>query len=72
MNPQKDRLEKLLETASDMQKMDDIPDKLSSIIRECLDTELTEDELDYVSAASSLPKQNFKQFLEKLAERRNK
>ena len=67
-----DGLEKALEIAADMQKMDDIPDELSSIIREYVDIELTEDELDYVSVASSLPKQNFTQFMEKLTERRKK
>ena len=67
-----DGLEKALEIAADMKKMDEIPDELSRVISECTDTELTEDELDLVSAASALPKQNFTQFMQKLAERRDK
>ena len=71
MKPNNDRLEKALEIAADMRKMDDVPDELSDIIKECEDVELTEDELDYVSAASARPKQDFEQFMKKLSERKN-
>ena len=72
MIPNDDGLEKALEIAADMQKMDAVPDELSRIVKECADDELTEDELDLVSAASALPKQNFENFMKKLAERGNK
>ena len=69
-----DKLEKALEIAADMQTIvdDDVPDELGKIINECADIELTEEELDYVSAATAMPKQNFKNFMEKLTERANK
>lgn len=65
-------LEKALYTAADMQKIGEIPDELTRIINEYADIELTEDELDYVSAASSFPEQSFRRFMEKLDESRKK
>lgn len=68
MKPNIDKLERALYIAADMQKIGEVPDKLTNIINECTDIEITEEELDFVSAAASMPEQNYRIFMEKLAQ----
>lgn len=59
-----DKAEKLLKIAADMQDFEEIPDELTEMVREYGEAELSVEEMDNVTAASSAPAQSLSKFLE--------
>lgn len=64
----KDNAENILKLAADMQKFGDISDELTDLVNEYDEDELSLDELDLVSAASSAPTQSLDRFIAMMKE----